>query len=109
MPNPTPGKLVEDGLAGMAAGGVSAALLALSRDLLISVAVATLKAFRRPTTPPRLLSRVDDLAGRRIGSSYVPQWGALTGPSCTEPTFNSSTDQYKKWLYWPQKTSTIWR
>ena len=76
---------------------------ALSRDLLISVAVATLKAFRRPTTPLRLLSRVDDLADKRIGSSYVPQWGALTGPSCTEPTFNSRTDQYKKWLYWPQK------
>jgi hypothetical protein len=77
-----PEKLVEAGLAGAAAGGVSAAILGALPGLLVTVAVATgVKMFRRPNTPLRFLSRVDDLAGKRIGSIYVPQWGALAAQS----------------------------
>ena len=80
-----PEKLIEAGVAGIAAGGVTTAVLGVLPGLLISVAVATgVKMFRRPNTPLRFLSRVDNLAGKRIGSIYVPQWGALAGQAALD-------------------------
>lgn len=73
-----PKELVKAGIAGAAVGGASAAILGAAPGLLITIAVAAgVKMFRRPDTPLRFLSRIDDLAGKRIGSIYVPQWGAL--------------------------------
>ncbi|MEK7994651.1 MAG: hypothetical protein AAB403_12675 [Planctomycetota bacterium] len=73
-----PGNLVEAGLAAAGVGAVATAVIGAVPGLLISIAVAAgVKMFRKPDTPLRFLSRINDLAGHRIGSIYVPQWRAL--------------------------------
>jgi hypothetical protein len=78
----SPDKLIEAGLTGAAAGAVAGSVIGAVPGLLISIAVAAgIKMFRRPDTPLKFLSKVNDIAGKRIGSIYVPQWRALAAQS----------------------------
>lgn len=62
----------------LGAGVTVAAALGALPGLAISLVVSTgVKMFRRPETPFRFLTRVNNLVDCSIGSIYVPQWRSL--------------------------------
>jgi hypothetical protein len=76
-----PDRLIEAGLAG-AAAGTAATVVGVIPGLAITIVVAAgIKMFRKRDTPLRFLTKVNDTAGKRIGSIYCPQWRALAAQS----------------------------
>jgi hypothetical protein len=75
-------KLIEAAITGAVAGAVTGTVIGAIPGIIISVvAVVGVKMFRSKDAPLKFLSRIHKITDKRIGSIYVPHWGALSRQS----------------------------
>ena len=74
--------MIEAAITGAVAGAVTGTVIGAIPGMIISVvAVVGVKMFRNKDAPLKFLNRIHKLADKRIGSIYVPDWGALSRQS----------------------------